>query len=403
MSREKNPEQKRRIFRLPKLTLEDDIRYRGPLSYQHFQIFGWTCIVLTFVIVMIKLAVKVNADMEPRLAGWADVLSYFSDLSLPFLLVANFSMILDSSSGYRKQLIKNGAAMAGIALAFLLFFNRYILGTFQALDETPEDTLETVSAIIRSSSESGFYVFNIFVDLFLCTIFMFFLNYKPRKIFTGKARFIFRLFALFPIAYEAACIYFKTLSGLGSIEIPVNCYPLLTVKPPMTFALFVVLAFFIKTRELRFRRRGGTHEEYQQFLLTNRNSLHFSVFAGIQMLIFGVLDIFVLIFGAMLLAGGDEELTYRMLDVIHAAGFGESAVLVILAPFMLLYSYTREPKKKIISTLIPAAGIILIIMIFIQGFYQVILTANLPKTDLTELGEAIQEMIEALRMPGALQ
>ena len=118
MSREKNPEQKRRIFRLPKLTLEDDIRYRGPLSYQHFQIFGWTCIVLTFVIVMIKLAVKVNADMEPRLAGWADVLSYFSDLSLPFLLVANFSMILDSSSGYRKQLIKNGTAMAGIALAF---------------------------------------------------------------------------------------------------------------------------------------------------------------------------------------------------------------------------------------------------------------------------------------------
>ena len=44
--------------------------------------------------------------------------------------------------------------------------------------------------------------------------------------------------------------------------------------------LFVVLAVFIKTRELRFRRRGGTHEEYQQFLLTNRNSLHFSAFAG---------------------------------------------------------------------------------------------------------------------------
>ena len=121
------------------------------------------------------------------------------------------------------------------------------------------------------------------------------------------------------------------------------------------------------------------------------------------MLIFGVLDICVLIFGAVLLAGGDEELTYRMLDVIHAAGFGESAVLVILAPFMLLYSYTREPKKKIISTLIPAAGIILIIMIFIQGFYQVILTANLPKMNLTEFGEATREMIEMMRTPGALQ
>ena len=262
--------------------------------------------------------------------------------------------------------------------------------------------MDAVSTIIRSSSRSGFYVFNIFVDLFLCTIFMFFLNYQPRKIFRGKSRFVFRLFALLPIAYEAACIYFKTMSGLGKIAIPVNCYPLLTVKPPMTFALFVVLAFFIKTRELRFRRRGGTHEEYQQFLLTNRNSLHFSVFAAIQMLIFGVLDILVLVFSALLLSKGDEERAYKMLEIIHAAGFGDSVVLVFLAPVMLLFSYTREPKNKMISTLIPVAGFALIILTFVQGFYQIVLTASLPKTNLSELSEGIRETIEMMRTPDAM-
>jgi hypothetical protein len=64
----------------------------------------------------------------------------------------------------------------------------------------------------------------------------------------------------------------------------------------MTFVLFVALALFVKTRELRFRRNGKTHEEYRAFLKTNRNSWNFSVFLAIMLVIVSLLD-FVAVMG----------------------------------------------------------------------------------------------------------
>ena len=43
----KAPGKKKRRLRIHEVTHENDIRYRGPLSYQHFQILGWLCIVLS--------------------------------------------------------------------------------------------------------------------------------------------------------------------------------------------------------------------------------------------------------------------------------------------------------------------------------------------------------------------
>ena len=53
-----------------------------------------------------------------------------------------------------------------------------------------------------------------------------------------------------------------------------------------------------------------------------------------------------------------------------AVGFGESIPLLFVAPVMFLYSYTRVPKNKMISTLIPAVGIVLIILVILEGVYQ---------------------------------
>ena len=61
-------------IRLHAVTLESDIRYRGPLSYREFKIFGWACIILSQVIVMMTLGGKVNADLAVRQAGWKQVL-----------------------------------------------------------------------------------------------------------------------------------------------------------------------------------------------------------------------------------------------------------------------------------------------------------------------------------------
>lgn len=286
---------KKKRVKLHEVTAENDIRYRGPLSYFHFQILGWLCIVLSQVALFIRLAGRVNPDAAANAMNMLEVLQNTAKLSLPFLLISVFAQLLNTEDGYIKQIAKNAAAMAGICALFYIAFYRYIVGGIAAFLDDPGGILPTVQTVISRIAPGGFVAFNIFVDLFLCALSMFFLNYTPRRVFTGRARILFRLMALIPIAYEVGCMVLKGRSARGLIEIPVWAYPLLTVKPVMTFVLFVVLALFVKTRELRFRRHGRTHEEYRAFLKTRRNSWNFSVFLAIMLVVVSLIDLAVVI------------------------------------------------------------------------------------------------------------
>ena len=53
-------------------------------------------------------------------------------------------------------------------------------------------------------------------------------------------------------------------------------------------------------------------------------------------------------------------------SVAKAVGIGKSVMLAAVAPLMLLYSYTSEPKRKIMNTLIPVGGILLIVLIVLE-------------------------------------
>ena len=377
----------------------DDIRYSGPLSFQTFQVLGWLCITITVILSLMKIGIRLNPNDTRKLAAISEVIEYLADLSLPFLLIANFSKILNNSEGYKKQLIRNGGAAAAIAIVFLILFNRYIIGTVGLLLENPADARPLVMGSFYQANHKGFFAFNIFVDLLLCTLVMYFLNARPKKVFTGKKILIFRAFAILPIAYEAGSIILKALSAAGKVQIPSWAFPLLTVKPPMTFAVFVLLAIYIKTREIRYCRHGKTHEDYQAFLKTNRNAWHFSVYSAIVLFIAGVIDLFILAFFIAGQAGSEEALNAMIASdaairnsIGMAVGFGNSIILVIFAPIMLLFNYTKIPKNKTISTLIPLAGIVLIALIGIQGIYQLVSIAPIRKID----GKALKEALDSV-------
>jgi len=379
--------------------LHDDIRYSGPLSFQTFQILGWLCIVLAAVMALMKVGVRLNPNDTQKLAAVRMIIEYFADLSLPFLLIANFARILNNSEGYRKQLLRNGGAMAAIAVVFLIFFNRYVIGTVGLLLQNPADAQPLVMDSFYQVNKKGFFAFNIFVDLLLCTLVMYCLNARPKKVFTGKKVLILRAFAILPIAYEAGSILLKALSAAGKVQIPFWAFPLLTVKPPMTFAVFVLLAIYIKTREIRYCRHGKTHEDYQAFLKTNRNAWNFSVYSAIVLFVAGVVDLFILSFLLYGQAGSEEGVnailaseTALKNSIGMAVGFGGSIILIIFAPVILLFNYTKIPKNKTISTLIPLVGIILIILICIQGMYQLVAIAPIPKMD----GQALKEMLDSV-------
>lgn len=438
------PAKKSRI-KIHETTHENDIRYRGPFSSQHFKMFGWLCLVAAQVAVLIKTGGRFDARFAADTASLQQALGFIADLALPFLLIANFAQILNAEDGYKKQLIVNGAASAGICALYYLVFYRYIVGNVAAVLEQPSEALPTVQEVMGHITPYGFLAFNLFVDLFLCTLTMVFLNYNPRRVFTGKLRILFRLLALLPIAYEVGCMLLKISAAKGLVQVPAWAFPLLTVKPPMTFVLFVALALFVKTRELRFRRHGKTHEEYRAFLKTRRNALNFSVFMAIMLVIVGIADL-ALALGfslnetvqtitanyevsestnapgnapaagaaatprpAQTAAGKSqspapspeataaheapdslpsEEQILASIDsgirLAEAVGFGDSISLIFLAPLALLFCYTRKPKYPRLDMLIPVAGIALILFAYLEGVHQLLLTLPIQKISLRE-------------------
>ena len=376
--------------------LHDDIKYKGVFSFQSFQVLGWICITVAVVMALMKVAVRVNPEDAQRFLGIADVISYIAEMSLPFLLMANFARILNNSEGYKKQLLRNGGAAAGIALVFLIFFNRYIVGTVGLLLEDASDANNLVMTSFYGVNKRGFFAFNIFIDLLLCTLFMYFMNARPKRVFTGRKILIFRAFAILPVAYEVASLLLKGLSAAGQVRIPSWGFPLLSVKPPMTFIVFMMLAIYIKTREWRYCRHGKTHEEYQEFLKTNRNAWNFSVFTAVILFVAGVIDL--IIFIVMVLnQGGTAEGVNALVEsetaikntVAYSVGFGKSLILMIFAPIVLLFNYTKIPKNKTVGMLIPVAGIALIALIVVQGAYQLVSIAPIKKLDGKSLTEAL--------------
>lgn len=394
---------RRRRVRLYERGTHDDIKYRGPLSYRAFQIIGWICLVITQAVVLITMASKANPNTANHYAMMAEGLYYIGAMSLPFLLLASFATMLNHNTSYLMQLLKNFALMLALAAVFYVGIYHFVLGSLSALDPEPGRAERFLEDMIHSSG-TGFIAFNVFVDLFLCTLFLFFLCYRPKKLFQGKSVILLRLCAALPVAYELGCIWWKWDSAKGISHIPLQAFPFLTVKPPMTFLVFIVLAIYIKLRERHFLKHGRTYEEYQAFLGTNRNSLHFAVFAAVLLLVAGLLDLLFFLdiasyevlemFKLDKLSNVDIS---RVLDPnlvlgASAMGFGNAIQLLLMPPFVLLFSYTRTHKNKLIDIFIPIVGIVCILIVYLQGGYQIVRIMPMPKINLDEITTLLKQV-----------
>ena len=357
----------------------NDLKFRGPLTYQHLRIIAWVCLAIAQIAVFMNVAMKVNKDLASTLATPQFILSLFSDLATPLFLIANFAIILSARDGYKKLFIRFGALSGAVLAAFMFLYEHYVVGLAAQFTGERGKAHEVLAAFLHSSK--GFIAFNLFLDLFLCTLVMYFLMYRPKRVFVGKKLIIFRLFALLPMIYEGVSITLKILASSGSIALSPFVYPFLTTKPPLEFVFFIALALFIKRRERKFLKNGKTQEEYNAFLETRTNSWHFSVHAAIIIAVTVVIDFVLLIFVGILFArevGGaleaEEALTTGLLMAL-TTGFGQSIVLLFALPLVLLFSYNREPKHPKINTFVPLAGVGLIVFIYIEGIYQVLCVA----------------------------
>ena len=218
---------------------------------------------------------------------------------------------------------------------------------------------------------------------------MFFLNYEPRKYFVGKKRYLFRTLALIPILYEVGSLVIRILMAFQVIRPPYIVYPFLTIKPPMSFVLFVLLALHIKFQERRFRKRGMDAKRFAAYTRTNAHSLHFSIYASVMIAITAFIDFVLYILGttAYMLPAFENaaDITNEAVEaqiiasspIVLAWGIGQHMLMLEIIPIVLLFSYTRNHNNPKADIYIPAAGAILAFFVTLEGLYQCI-AMNLP-------------------------
>ena len=189
-----------------------------------------------------------------------------------------------------------------------------------------------------------------------------------------------------PILYELACILIKYFAVVDGMELHPMVSPFLTTKPIFCFLLFVRMAFYIKGREGKFLKHGKTHEDYQAYLKTNRNSFQFSKKFALMCVIYGALDlVFVLILFFLRLANAGvlgnfieasseeiDQITDFILNEVKSIGFGGSVMMILIAPVILLFSYTRSYKKSKIDTLIPIGAVVVIGLVVLEGIFRLL-------------------------------
>ena len=101
-----------RRLKLHEVSLEDDIRYRGPISFQGFQVLGWLCIVVSVALAILEVARKLDPLTAEVSEKYMPIIRTVAGLSVPFLLIANYSRILSNFEGYKKQLFRTGGSAA---------------------------------------------------------------------------------------------------------------------------------------------------------------------------------------------------------------------------------------------------------------------------------------------------
>ena len=398
---------KKKRRRIYDITPENDIRYRGPLSYRWLKTLGWIALVFSQYVIMVKLGhslLKIDAPV----AFGEDMNNSIIELALPLLLFGNFALLLNGHDQFKKHFFINGGAAAGIILLFLIIYYRYVLGIASVFFENRQIAAAELNDLLGmlpmiSTTYHGFFAFNIFIDMFLCTLGWFFIVYTPKKLFRGRLIYIFRALILIPVLYEIGAVILKMMAANNQITLPVVVFPFLPTKPPFSFLLFIFIGLYIKMREKKFLKHGKTREEYQAFLKTNVNSLHVSLIAIVFLIILIVVDYICYFFiGALeiqyfgpMLGGSTEEIKAAAESVLKSCGFGEMGNMLIW-PILLLFSYTRTHKNVFIDGGIAVLAVICIILIYIDGTYGIIRNALVMFKD-----SGILDMVEML--PGMIE
>lgn len=372
--KEKKKRNKLWFFKFYKHQPDNDIRYQGKLSFVHLRIIGW----FFFAGAALSIAFKVGRALYPETIGKQYetidlIMSSIATLPVSLFLVANFAVILQSKENYKFGFTLYGSLTMLIYAGVMFIILRYGAVAISRIAGVPYyDAASSVSNLF-SMSAVPLYKINIFVDLFLLILSLFFADYKPKKYFQGKKLYLFRALILIPIAYEVTFIFLKYFALKDLVTIPFYIMPIMPTKPVFVFFAFLLVIAIKKIREKRWFKHGRTQEEYNDFLYSNRNQLHFSLWIMVVLIIAIILDTLVLFVYAAIRFKNSyfeyEEGIYYAIAEASELGFGDTFPLLFIIPILPFFSYQKRPKKPIVNILVPVGGILFTVIVLIEGVF----------------------------------
>ena len=377
--------------------IDKDIRYKGPLTYRYLRIIGWLALAFSIAVsvaaVVIRLGGVFGTIDEATIYKNATTLSYLSlssSLPLPLFLLANFCVLLQGKNDYKKLIKFYGGILIAIYIGFLAVYYNFVVSLFMKLGDMGfgEARVASVEVITSLGSESSLVV-NVFIDLFMCVLIMFFIDYDPKKHFQGKKIILFRLLVLLPILYEFAStvisglVYMSDTPYLWDFHfvVPPEVLPLLGKKPVLMIFAFLFICIYVKRKRTIYIKRGGSAEGYEAYLKTNRNSLRFALITSLIFFVIATIDLigYLVFYNDMqnfVISHSDElneleqlELMDTLLNVGNGFTLGKSICLYLVIPFVLLLSYLKQHKNPGLDKFVPLGGIGLIVITVIETFF----------------------------------
>ena len=343
---------KKRYKLVSKLMIAKDIKYRGILSYRHLRIIAWVALALSQYCLILGLGLSLF-HKELGYPGWIyRALSVVGNLSIPFFLLATFSIILARNRTYKSLVMFYGLAYLGLALVIIFVYDRYIGRLIYELSGETEMAKNVVLALFKLKTD-----FNVFGDLFVLTLFNFFLNYELNSKYGKKTVAAFRSLCVLPLLFALVAYILTVLAKFEFITMPFEVYPFLPTKSPLVYLVFISMSLWIKNREKLYIKLGATKKEYNMFLRTNKNSLAFSLHVCFLFFLVSILDI----------------LFVLTIPSASNYNFGQTGGLILAIPFILLFSYSKTYKEREYDLLIPFVGIILIIFAYVEAIYEIIM------------------------------
>ena len=365
-------------IKLSERTLENDIKFKGVLSYRHLRILGWIFLAIAQIAVVLTFNTKVNPYAAAQSKAWANFFELFTSVPLPLFMIANIASIMQKKDDYKRLLLFYGGMAFGMYLLenFLVF--HYGFRAMNSISPTTWGETSDIFGMLLPLMGQSSYAMNIFIDLFLCSLMFFFVNYTPKKYFQGKKIIIFRLFTLIPFIYEIASVIIKYNVTFVNFTIPSYVFFLLTSKPPFLLLAFLIIIVILKGYEHLSIKSGKKDKKFFiEHQKTNAHTLSVSIVMSVVFLIVAIIDFLVTILVTYLAATHHQVEPKQLIDTMLGIGLGGSLLMIPIIPLILLFSYKKTHTNSQMDMIVPLVGVGLIVLVYVEGMFEVI-TINMP-------------------------